>query len=341
MAHELLDQLIIGQDLTEEQMMIYMNEIMSGEKCDAEIASFLTALKIKGESIHEIVAGAKVLREKALPIDLQDIETLDTCGTGGDSSGTYNISTAVAVVAAAAGVSVVKHGNRSVSSKCGCADVLEACGVKIDLNPEQVKACIDELQIGFLFAPTFHSAMRHVGPTRKALGFRTIFNILGPLANPANAKSQVLGVFDKALVDIFARVLQALGVQRAMVVHGKDGLDEITVTDETYVSELRDGNIVSYIIKPEDCGIDRATIEDLQGGDVIENAQILRQVLSGEIIGPKRDILVLNAGAALFIADKVKDIHEGIELAKHIIDTGLAISKLEAFATKTQEFAKG
>lgn len=338
MANQLLDQLMIGQDLSEEQMMIYMNEIMSGEKCDAEIASFLTALKIKGESIQEIVAGAKVLRAKALPIDLQDPETLDTCGTGGDSSGTYNISTAVAIVAAAAGVSVVKHGNRSVSSKCGCADVLEACGVKIDLKPEEVKSCVDEIQIGFLYAPTFHSAMRHVGPTRKALGFRTIFNMLGPLANPANAKSQVLGVFDKALTDTFARVLQALGVQKAMVVHGKDGLDEITVTDETFVSELRDGKIINYTIKPEDYGINRATLEELQGGDAIENAQILKQVLNGEIRGAKRDILVLNAGAALYIADKVEDIKEGIELAKQMIDTGLAISKLEAFVAKTQEF---
>jgi anthranilate phosphoribosyltransferase len=338
MSNPLLNQIIIGQDLSEEQMMAYMNEIMNGDKSDIEIASFLTALKIKGEAVSEIVAGAKVLREKAAPIDMGQLETIDTCGTGGDSTGTYNISTAVAIVSAAAGVSVVKHGNRSVSSQCGCADVLEACGVKIDLTPDQVKACVEELQIGFLFAPTFHSAMRHVGPTRKALGFRTIFNILGPLANPANTKTQVVGVFDEALTDVFAKVLKELGLKRAMVVHGKDGLDEITITDETHVSELRDGVITSYTIRPEEYGFERAEISTIKGGNTSLNAEILKSVLSGEK-GPKRDILLLNAGAALYISGKVDDIKEGISLAAKTIDEGLAIKKLEAFIEMTNAFS--
>lgn len=334
MANPILEKVIAGKDLTEQEMMTYLSEIMSGEKSEAEIASFLTALKIKGESVSEIVAGAKVLREKAAPIDMGAIETLDTCGTGGDSTGTYNISTAVAIVSAAAGVPVVKHGNRSVSSKCGCADVLEATGVKIDLTPDQVKACVNDIGIGFLFAPTFHSAMRFVGPTRKNLGFRTIFNILGPLANPANATAQVVGVFDERLTQVFGQVLKALGLKHVMVVHGKDGLDEITTTDETIVTELKDGELRTYTIKPEDFGIARAQMSDLVGGETELNAQILKEVLGGAK-GPKRDILLLNAGAALYVADKVDNIQAGIDLAAKVIDEGLAIAKLEAFIQTT------
>lgn len=340
MANEILNQVIAGKDLSEDQMMTYLGEIMSGEKSDAEIASFfLTALKIKGEAVSEIVAGAKVLREKkAAPIDMGDLDTIDTCGTGGDSSGTYNISTAVAIVSAAAGVPVVKHGNRSVSSKCGCADVLEACGVKIDITPDQVKECVNEIGIGFLFAPTFHSAMRFVGPTRKALGFRTIFfNILGPLSNPANAKAQVVGVFDERLTVIFAQVLKELGLRKVLVVHGRDGLDEFSTTDETLVSELNDGVITTYTVKPEDFGIKRASMNDLLGGETGLNAEILQSVLGGEM-GPKRDILLLNAGAALYVADKVTSIKEGMDLAAKVIDDGLATKKLEEFVAKTNNF---
>lgn len=331
MANAILNQVVAGQDLTEEQMMTYMNEIMSGEKSDAEIAAFLTALKIKGEAVSEIVAGARVMREKAAPISFGSLNTIDTCGTGGDSSGTYNISTAVAIVSAAAGVPVVKHGNRSVSSKCGCADVLEACGVRIDLAPEYVKLCVETLGIGFLFAPTFHSAMRFVGPTRKALGFRTIFNILGPLANPANAKAQVVGVFDEKLTVVFAQVLKELGLRKVLVVHGRDGLDELTTTDETVVSELNDGVITTYTLKPEDLGITRAKPEDLVGGETQLNAEILRAVISGEDRGPKRDILLLNAGAALYVADKAETIKDGMAMAAKVIDDGLAAKKLEDF----------
>lgn len=338
MANEILKQVIAGDDLTQEQMMTYMNEIMSGEKSDAEIASFLTALKIKGEAVSEIVGGAKVMREKAAPIDMGDLNTIDTCGTGGDSTGTYNISTAVAIVSAAAGVPVVKHGNRSVSSKCGCADVLEACGVKIDITPDQVKECVEKIDIGFLFAPTFHSAMRFVGPTRKALGFRTIFNILGPLANPANAKAQVVGVFEERLTTVFAQVLKELGLKKVLVVHGKDGLDEFSTTAETVVSELKDGQVTTYTVKPEDFGFERANISDLVGGETKLNAEILKSVLSGEK-GPKRDILLLNAGAAFYVAEKVASIEEGIKMAAQVIDDGLAAKKLEEFVTYTNSFA--
>lgn len=338
MANIILDQLVAGKDLSEDQMIMYMNQIMTGEKSEAEIASFLTALKIKGESITEITAGAKVLRDKAMPIDMTNLETIDTCGTGGDSKGTYNISTASALVVAAAGVAVVKHGNRSISSQCGCADVLEACGVKIDLTPDQVKTCVEEINIGFLYAPTFHKAMRFVGPTRKALGFRTIFNILGPLANPANASTQVIGVFDQKLTEVFAKVLKRLGLKRALIVHGRDGLDEITVSDITYVSELIDGEIKSYTIQPEDFGIKRSKIEALIGGEKEVNAKILESVLQGEQ-GAKRDILVLNAGAALYVAGKADSIKAGVELAGEIIDQGLAYKKLLEFKEITQKYS--
>lgn len=338
MGNPILNKAVAGQDLTQEEMTMYFNEIMTGEKSDAEIGSFLTALKIKGETVEEIIAGAKVMRSKAAPIDMGDLDTIDTCGTGGDSSGTYNISTAVAIVSAAAGVPVVKHGNRSVSSKCGCADVLEASGVKIDLTPEQVKECVNEIGIGFLFAPTFHSAMRHVMPSRRAMGFRTIFNILGPLSNPANAKAQVVGVFDEKLTITFAKVLKELGLRKVLVVHGKDGLDEITTTDETVVAELNDGVITTYTIRPEDFGFNRASMNDILGGETQLNVEILKAVLSGEDKGPKRDILLLNAGAALYVADVADSIKDGIELAAKTIDSGAAIAKLEEFVKCTNAF---
>lgn len=337
MANPILEKVVAGNDLTELEMMTYLNEIMSGEKSEAEIASFLTALKIKGESVTEIVAGAKVLREKAAPIDMGNLESIDTCGTGGDSTGTYNISTAVAIVAAAAGVHVVKHGNRSVSSKCGCADVLEASGVKIDLTPEQVKDCVHQIGIGFLFAPTFHSAMRFVGPARKNLGFRTIFNILGPLANPANATSQVVGVFEERLTKVYGQALKELGLKNVLVVHGKDGLDEITITDETAVTELKNGELTHYTIKPEDFGIKRAKISDLAGGEKVLNAEILQEVLSGAK-GPKRDILLINAGAALYVAEKASSIKEGMAIAAKTIDQGLAIAKMKEFIEVTNSY---
>lgn len=331
-----IEKIISGMDLSEGEMTTVMMALMSGEVDQVMASSFLTALKMKGESVDEIVAGAKVMREKASAITINNPVTLDTCGTGGDSSGTYNISTAVAILAAANNIAVVKHGNRSVSSKCGCADVLEELGVAIDITPDQVKECVDEINIGFLFAPTFHSAMRHVGPVRRTLGMRTIFNILGPLANPANATYQLVGVFDESLLEIFAKVLQQLGVKRALVVHGTDGLDEITISGDTKVCELNNDEITFKTIKPEDFGLDSAPLEAVKGGEKVLNAKILKEILDGKQ-GPMRDILLLNAGAAFYTCGKSASIEEGIKDAAKVIDSGAAKAKLEEFVAKTQE----
>ena len=251
MIRDNLIKVVNKNDLRPQEMTDAMTEIMSGEVSEIEISAFLTALKMKGETVEEISAAAKVMREKAEGVNLSEYYTLDTCGTGGDSLGTYNISTAVTFIAAAAGIKVVKHGNRSISSKCGSADVLEALGVNIALSPEQIKKCVEEVGMGFLFAPSHHKAMKHVMGVRRTLGFRTMFNILGPLSNPAEAKVQVLGVFDKDLVEPLARVLKNVGVERALVVHGNDGLDEISVCDKTFVAELKEGKITTYELTPE------------------------------------------------------------------------------------------
>jgi len=327
---EYIEKIMTGRDLTVDEMTMVMNELMSGEIDPIVAGSFLTALKMKKEAIPEIVGGARVMREKASTLKLDLDITLDTCGTGGDQSGTYNISTAVAIIAAAAGIAVVKHGNRSVSSKCGCADVLEELGVAIDLKPEQVKTCIEKTNIGFLYAPTFHAAMRHVGPVRKTLGYRTIFNILGPLANPANASYQLVGVFDESLLDIFAEVLRELGLKRALVVHGTDGLDEITISGDTKICELNDGKINNYTIRPEDFGLQRAPLTEIIGGDRARNAQILIDLFKGKT-GPMRDILLLNAGAALYTCNKAESIGDGIKTAEALIDSGAAMAKLNEF----------
>ena len=257
-----LIKVVNGEDLSQDEMETVMNAIMSGEVTEIEMSAFLTALKIKGETVNEISAAAKVMRSKASSVEFDEY-TIDTCGTGGDSLGTYNISTAVAFVAAAAGAKVVKHGNRSISSKCGSADVLEKLGVNIAITPEQTKACVKECGIGFFFAPTFHKAMKHVMGVRRTLGFRTLFNILGPLSNPASANGQVLGVFDETLVEPMANVLNKLGVERALVVHGRDGLDELSTTDSTFVAEVKDGKVNTYEITPEQFGFERADIKDL------------------------------------------------------------------------------
>ncbi|PKM49445.1 MAG: anthranilate phosphoribosyltransferase [Firmicutes bacterium HGW-Firmicutes-7] len=337
MIQKEIESIIAGNHLTEEEMIECMSKIMSGEVTDTQIASFLTALKSKGEAISEIVGGAKVLREKADVVELQNYYTVDTCGTGGDKLGTFNISTAVAIIIAAADIPVVKHGNRSVSSKCGSADVLEALGIKIDLLPTQVEKCVREINIGFFFAPTFHKAMRFVGKTRKELGFRTIFNILGPLANPANAKAQVLGVFDEALTEPMAEVLKNLGVERALVVHGYDGLDEISTTSETKITELKEGVIKTYTVMPEDFGFERAKIEDIKGGSAKENAQIIKDLFNGQR-GFKREILVLNAAAALYVGKRVDNIKDGITFVQELIDSGKVKTKLEEFIRYTNSF---
>lgn len=335
-----IEKLISKIDLTEEEMVEAMNAIMSGEVSEIEIASFLTALKMKGETIAEITGGARVMRAKASPINIKHEYAVDTCGTGGDGLHTFNISTTVAIILAAAGVPVAKHGNRSVSSKSGSADVLEALGVNITLTPQQVGECVDKINLGFMFAPTFHGAMRYAGPVRRALGFRTIFNMLGPLTNPAAAKGQVLGVYSEELTNVFAEVLKNLGTERALVVHGLDGLDEISISTKTKVSELKDGEIKNYYIEPEDFGISKAPLEEIKGGEAAENAQILKDLLEGKIKGAKYDIVLLNAGAALYIGKKVESIKDGITLAKELIDSGTAYKKLEELIEITKDVAK-
>ncbi len=338
MLKNAIENLLEGKHLSEKEMMDAMEFIMDGEASPVLIGSFLTALRMKGETAEEITGGAKVMLKKAERIALENLYTLDTCGTGGDCSGTFNISTAVAFIAAASGIHVVKHGNRSVSSRSGSADVLEALGVNISLLPKQVEECVKVQNIGFLFAPTFHKAMRHAAGTRKELGFRTIFNILGPLTNPANAKSQVLGVFDEKLTEPLAKVLANLGVEHAMVVHGMDGLDEFSITGETKVTEVKNGDINTYYITPEEFGIKRATRNDILGGDAIENAEIIKNILIGEK-GPKRDIVLLNSGAALYVGKKAKSLQEGINYARELIDGGYALDKLNNYVEYTRRIS--
>lgn len=336
MIQSSLQKLIRKEDLTLAEMEATMTEVMEGKATESQIAGFLTALRMKGETITEITAAAKVMREKVEKIFLGDAYTLDTCGTGGDGGKTFNISTTVALVAAAAGITVVKHGNRSVSSKSGSADVLEALGVKVTLSPTEVQQCMEEVGIGFMFAPVFHKAMKYAMTPRKELGIRTIFNILGPLTNPAYAKSQVLGVFSPELTEVMAEVLKNLGTERAMVVHGEDGMDEITVTGKTKVTELRDGELSTYTIQPEDFGLKTAETEEIAGGEAGKNAEIIVEVLQG-VKGPKRDIVVLNSAAALVVGKKASSLQEGILLAQELIDSGKAYKKLQELIRISKE----
>jgi len=327
MIKEAIKMLVEGMNLSEPEMMEAMRDIMDGRATDAQIASFLTALRIKGETIDEITGAAKVMRERAAMIKAPE-DALDTCGTGGDLAHTFNISTTTAIVVAAAGVPVAKHGNRSVSSKSGSADVLEALGVRIDLPPEKVERCLEETGFCFMFAPIFHPAMKYAIGPRREMGIRTIFNILGPLTNPAMAKNQVLGVFSDNLTDTLAYVLGNLGVKHAFVVHGEDGLDEMTITGRTRVSELKDGKVETYLLEPQDFGIPRGRGEDLIGGDARDNANIMIDILRGEK-GAKRDIVVMNSSIALMAANKAYDIREAVEEVTSVIDSGLAMEKLE------------
>ncbi len=328
MIKEAIGMLTQNMDLSVTEMEGVMREVMEGSATGAQVGAFLTALRMKGESVEEISAAARVMREKASRITAP-ADTVDTCGTGGDLSHTFNISTTAAFVVAGAGVPVAKHGNRSVSSRSGSADVLEALGIRIDLNPDQVQRCLDETGFGFMFAPAFHPAMKYAIGPRKEIGIRTVFNILGPLTNPAGARFQVLGVFADHLTETLARVLGRLGAERALVVHGHDGLDEITVTGKTRVSELRDGEVNTYELNPADYGITPAKPEDLQGGDAEENARITRDILEGEN-GPRRQIVALNAGAALVAVGKAASFAEGLALAEEAIDSGAAREKLSA-----------
>lgn len=327
MIKEAIQALASGRSLTMEEAATVMEEIMRGEATPAQIAAFVTALRLKEETVDEIVGLVKTMRSKAIPVTV-DEPVVDTCGTGGDGLQTFNISTAAAFVAAGAGLKVAKHGNRAMSSHCGSADVLEALGVKIDLNAEQVQRCLEEVGIGFMFAPAFHPAMKYAAAPRREIGIRTVFNILGPLTNPAGAKAQVLGVADGSLVEKLALVLQSLGCQRAIVVHGEDGLDEITLTGKTQVCELKDGRTKSYSISPEDFGLPRADLGSLRGGTADENATLLRNILAGAP-GHQRDVVLMNAAAALVVGDRSPSLQQGVALAREVIDSGHALAKLE------------
>ena len=326
-----------GNDLTTEEVKDLFSMLMEGQATDAQIGAVLTGLKMKGETVEEISAAADIMREKAVKVPVKDKANLvDTCGTGGDKIDTFNVSTITAFVIAGAGAKVAKHGNRSVSSKCGSADIMEALGVKIDLKPEEAARAIDEIGLGFLFAPIYHPAMKNVIRQRREIGIRTIFNILGPLSNPAEASYQLMGVFDEKLVEPLARVLSLLGIKRGYVVHGLEGLDEVSITTETLVGEIDNGVIEVYKVKPEDFGLKRASIDDIKGGDLDFNLQIALEILEGEDKSPKTDFVALNAGFALKAAGIVDSIKEGIELAKESIYSKKAYEVLE----KLRDFSK-
>ena len=337
MIQQSIQKLLEKEDLTLKEAEDVMNEIMSGKATDAQIAGFLVALRLKGETIDEITACAKVMREKASRIKPNNQDKLiDVVGTGGDKSGTFNISTAAAFVVAGAGVPVAKHGNKGVSSKCGSADVLTALGVKIDLDPKQVEACINKVGMGYMFAPKFHGAMKYAIGPRKELAVRTIFNILGPLTNPAEAPFELMGVFDPDLTEPLAEVLGKLGCKHAMVVHGS-GLDEITLEGPTKVSEYKEGKVKTYEIKPSDFGIKLAELKEVLGNAPEDNAKIILGILNGKEKGPKRDIVTLNAAVALYVAGKASSIKEGVSLADESIDSGKALEKLEKMKEFTQK----
>jgi len=331
-----LSAIIAGDNLNQSQMHQMMNTILSGEVTDAQIGAFMAALAAKGETFAELAGAAQAMRKKALRIQATASTVVDTCGTGGDGTHSFNISTTTAFVVAGCGVTVAKHGNRSVSSRCGSADLLESLGVRLETEPEIVEEAITTIGIGFLFAPLYHSAMRHAAGPRKEIGLRSIFNMLGPLTNPAGANCQLLGVYAPQLTEMFADALKLLGSKRAIIVHGHDGLDEISVCAPTRVSELKDGRIGTFDLLPEQFFGDLADPVSMQGGDPVENADITRRILSGEK-GPRRNVVVLNAAAALVAADKAANFHEGIKQAEAAIDTGAATDKLEQLVEYTRK----
>ncbi len=337
------------QSLAREEAHAVMTEVLTGQCSDAQIAALLVALHMKGETVEEIVGFAEAIRAAAIPLDLHANSVLDTsgtgrdalvdtCGTGGDASGTFNISTATAFVVAGAGVRVAKHGNRSVTSKCGSADVMEALGVNIHLPPAQIAACLEQVGIAFLFAPALHTAMKHVQTARRELHLRTVFNLLGPLTNPARATCQVVGVYSADLVEKLAEALSMLGLHRALVVHGSDGLDEITITGPTRVGEVREGQVHSYEVTPEEFGLPRATFEDISGGDATRNAILIREILSGKK-SARRDVVLLNAAAALVAAGRADHLRDAVPLAEKAIDSGGAQTKLQELIAFTSAHA--
>jgi anthranilate phosphoribosyltransferase len=338
MIKEAIAKLIAYQDITAEEAAASMNEIMSGEATTAQIGAFLAAMRMKGETTEEIIGCARVMREKAEHVELSS-DAIDIVGTGGDGANTFNISTCAAFVVAAAGMPVAKHGGRAVSSRCGSADVLESLGANITLTKEQAAVCFDQAGLCFMFAPAYHKSMKHAAGPRKELGLRTIFNILGPLANPASAQYQLLGVCDEKLVEPLARVLLSLGIKSAMSVHSHDNLDEISVSAPTTVCEVRNGRLTGYILHPGQFGIAQSSLDDIKGGDAALNAQIVLSLLKGQK-GPKRDIVLLNSGAALYIAGQARTLKEGLALAADAIDTGAALQKLELYKSVSNAVAE-
>jgi anthranilate phosphoribosyltransferase len=346
---ETVRALVERRDLSRIEAAAAMEAIMSGAATNAQIAAFLTALRMKGETVEELIGFAQVMRQKVVRIRTRGDEVagltgtdremlIDTCGTGGDATGTFNVSTATAFVVAGAGLRVAKHGNRSVSSLCGSADVVEALGISLELTPQKVARCVDEARIGFLYAPLLHTAMKHVMPARREMGIRTVFNMLGPLTNPAGANAQVIGVYSPSLTEPLARVLAELGTIRAFVVHGSDSLDEISNTGESRVSEVREGTVRTFTVRPEDFGLPRASIKDLAGGDREQNAQIIRALLDGEP-GPRRDIVLMNAAAALVAGARARELKDGVALAAESIDGGAARRTLEGLVELSQRLA--
>jgi anthranilate phosphoribosyltransferase len=335
-CREAIPLVIDHNDLDQEQANGVARDIMEGNATPAQISAFLIALRMKGETIDEIVGFVQVMRSHATRVQCDRNDIIDTCGTGGDGHHTFNVSTTSALVAAAGGCGVAKHGNRSMSSTCGSADVLEALGIRIDLTPDRIAQCIDRVGIGFLFAPLLHKAMKHAIGPRREIGVRTIFNILGPLTNPAGAQRQLIGVFRKELTNPIARALGRLGSEHAMVVHGLDGLDEITITGPTFVSELRDDQVVDYRIDPEDFGIPRRQLEEIQVETVEQSTASVHDVLNNKE-GPKKDIVILNAGAALYVAGRADTFKQGIAMAKTTIESGEALNCLHALQKETNQ----
>jgi anthranilate phosphoribosyltransferase len=336
MIREAIAALVDGRSLTESQAAAVMDEIMSGEATPAQFGAFVTALRLKGETVDEIAGMARVMRDKARRVHVEG-PLLDTCGTGGDASGSFNVSTAAAFVAAGAGARVAKHGNRAMTSRCGSADVLEALGARIDLSPEQVAACLEETGFGFMFAPGFHPAMKFAAGPRREIGVRTVFNILGPLTNPAGATCQVLGVADPSLAEKMALVLARLGSRRALVVHGRDGLDEMSISGPTLVWELAGGGVRQYEVTPQEAGLTPSKAASVSGGTPEENAAALREVLSARP-GPLRDIVLLNAAAGLVAFDMASTLAEGVAMAAAAIDGGAARERLERFVAISNRF---
>ncbi|MGQ3674691.1 anthranilate phosphoribosyltransferase [Xanthobacter sp. TB0139] len=333
----LLAKVATGASLTREESALVFNRMMSGEATPSQMGALLMGLRVRGETVEEIAGAVSVMRAKMLPVKAP-ADAVDIVGTGGDASGSYNISTCASFITAGAGVPVAKHGNRALSSRSGAADVLAALGVHLDLGPEAISRCIEEAGIGFMFAPSHHSAMKHVGPTRVEMGTRTIFNLLGPLSNPAGVKRQLVGVFAKTWIVPLAEVLKTLGTERAYIVHGSDGLDEITITGSTDVAMLDNGRIRTFEISPEDVGLTRAPAEAVKGGDAAHNARALRAVLEGEK-NAYRDVAVFNAAAALVVAAKAEDLREGVLLAQASLDDGAALAKLEKLVEVSTKYS--